>query len=159
ILHGQWDWMRDPEIHSTTWEWDNATPAADWKRSHNYVHHTFTNVIGKDRDVGYVVLRMSEDQPWHPVYLLQPVTNLVLAAVFEYGIAIYDVELEKIVAGRKSTREALDQLRGVWRKVRSQLVKDYVAFPLLSGPSAVPALLGNLTANLARNVWTHTIIF
>jgi NADPH-dependent stearoyl-CoA 9-desaturase len=20
ILHGQWDWMRDPKIHSTTWE-------------------------------------------------------------------------------------------------------------------------------------------
>src|SRR6478672_6091412 len=24
ILHGQWDWMRDPKIHSTTWEWDMA---------------------------------------------------------------------------------------------------------------------------------------
>ncbi|MCW2676438.1 MAG: Fatty acid desaturase, partial [Modestobacter sp.] len=28
ILHGQWDWMRDPKIHSTTWEWDMASPAA-----------------------------------------------------------------------------------------------------------------------------------
>ena len=26
VLHGQWDWMRDPKIHSTTWEWDMATP-------------------------------------------------------------------------------------------------------------------------------------
>jgi linoleoyl-CoA desaturase len=24
VLHGQWDWMRDPKIHSTTWEWDHA---------------------------------------------------------------------------------------------------------------------------------------
>ncbi len=22
ICHGQWDWMNDPEIHSSTWEWD-----------------------------------------------------------------------------------------------------------------------------------------
>lgn len=22
ISHGQWDWMNDPEIHSSTWEWD-----------------------------------------------------------------------------------------------------------------------------------------
>ena len=22
VLHGQWDWMNDPEIHSSTWEWD-----------------------------------------------------------------------------------------------------------------------------------------
>ncbi|MDT7597940.1 MAG: NADPH-dependent stearoyl-CoA 9-desaturase, partial [Pseudonocardiales bacterium] len=21
VLHGQWDWMRDPKIHSSTWEW------------------------------------------------------------------------------------------------------------------------------------------
>ena len=26
VMHGQWDWMRDPKIHSTTWEWDNASP-------------------------------------------------------------------------------------------------------------------------------------
>ncbi len=24
VIHGQWDWMNDPEIHSTTWEWDMA---------------------------------------------------------------------------------------------------------------------------------------
>ncbi len=33
ILHGQWDWMRDPKIHSSTWEWDMASPAAQWKRA------------------------------------------------------------------------------------------------------------------------------
>ena len=27
IGHGQWDWMNDPEIHSTTWEWDMAGPS------------------------------------------------------------------------------------------------------------------------------------
>lgn len=31
ILHGQWDWMRDPEINSTVWEWDHASPADQWK--------------------------------------------------------------------------------------------------------------------------------
>ena len=35
IMHGQWDWMRDPEIHSTTWEWDSAISSDDWKKSHN----------------------------------------------------------------------------------------------------------------------------
>src|SRR3954464_12763556 len=37
VMHGQWDWMRDPKIHSTTWEWDNASPADQWKHSHNQV--------------------------------------------------------------------------------------------------------------------------
>ncbi|MGB0120554.1 MAG: acyl-CoA desaturase, partial [Solirubrobacterales bacterium] len=56
ILHGQWDWMRDPSIHSTTWEWDSATPAEQWKHSHNELHHTYTNVIGKDNDLGYGIM-------------------------------------------------------------------------------------------------------
>jgi fatty acid desaturase len=159
VLHGQWDWMRDPEIHSTTWEWDSASPAEQWKHSHNYVHHTYTNVLGKDRDIGYSAIRVSPEQPWRPVYLAQPLYNAMLAAFFEWGIAIYDVELERVWRGEKGWGEALTQLRGVLRKARRQVMKDYVAFPLLAGPSFLPVLLGNLTANLARNVWAHSIIF
>jgi len=48
VMHGQWDWMRDPKIHSKSWEWDNASPAELWKHSHNELHHTYTNVIGRD---------------------------------------------------------------------------------------------------------------
>jgi NADPH-dependent stearoyl-CoA 9-desaturase len=159
VLHGQWDWMRDPEIHSTTWELDAATPADMWKHSHNVVHHTYTNVLGKDRDIGYSIMRVSPEQPWHPIYLAQPIYNAVLAAFFEFGIAIYDVELERAWRGQKPWREALSQLRSVLRKAGRQFVKDYVTFPLLAGPSFLPALLGNLCANTARNLWSHTIIF
>lgn len=159
VLHGQWDWMRDPEIHSTTWEWDFAIPADMWKHSHNFVHHTYTNVLGKDRDIGYSALRVSPEQPWHPVYLAQPFYNAVLATFFEWGIAIYDVELERAWRGEKSWGQALVQLRGVLGKARRQVAKDYVAFPLLAGPFFLPVLLGNLTANVARNVWAHTVIF
>ena len=58
VMHGQWDWMNDPNIHSSTWDWDTASPASAWKHSHNYVHHTFTNVVGKDKDVGYEIMRV-----------------------------------------------------------------------------------------------------
>ena len=159
ILHGQWDWMRDPEIHSTTWDWDHATPAEDWKHSHNYLHHTFTNIVGKDRDLGYSALRMSEDQPWKPYHLGQLGINALLSLLFEYGIALYDIELEKLSTGEMSVREAGGRLGKLWKKVRPQLVKDFVVWPLLSGPSAATTLTANLTANLVRNVWTHTVIF
>ena len=42
ILHGQWDWMRDPDIHSTTWEWDFVTPARSWPVS--YTHLTLPTI-------------------------------------------------------------------------------------------------------------------
>ena len=86
ILHGQWDWMRDPKIHSTTWEWDMATPAKQWQHSHNQVHHTYTNIVGKDNDLGYGIMRVDEDQRWHPMYLAQPLWNFINACFFEYEI-------------------------------------------------------------------------
>src|SRR3979490_367909 len=69
VLHGQWDWMRDNKIHSTTWEWENASPSDMWKHSHNEIHHTYTNVVGKDEDLGYGIMRVDEDQRWMPFYL------------------------------------------------------------------------------------------
>jgi NADPH-dependent stearoyl-CoA 9-desaturase len=159
VLHGQWDWMRDPEIHSTTWEWDTASPAENWKFSHNYQHHTYTNVVGKDRDVGYSFLRLSGDQQWRPHHLVQPVANVALAALFEYGIALYDLEVEKLPRGEKKLSAVVHEAKGIARKVRNQVIKDYVAQPLVSGISFLPALAGTATANLARNVWSHTVIF
>jgi fatty acid desaturase len=158
VLHRQWDWMGDPDIHSANWEWDSASTSESWKHAHNFVHHTYTNVLGKDRDLGYSILRIEPDQPWHPVYLAQPVYIVPMALFFEWAIAIYDIELEDVYAGKKPWQQAKAELGGLWRKARKQLLKDYVTFPLLSGPSAVPAFLGNLTANAVRNVWAHTII-
>ena len=87
VMHGQWDWMNDPQINSSTWDWDSASTAEAWKHSHNYVHHTYTNIRGKDRDLGYEIMRIDPHQKWHPVYLAQPFYNLVLAALFEWGVA------------------------------------------------------------------------
>ena len=79
VMHGQWDWMNDPEIHSSIWEWDNAGPSAHWKHTHNYLHHKYTNVLGMDDDVGYGLLRVTRDQRWKPFYLGNPVYNAVAA--------------------------------------------------------------------------------
>jgi fatty acid desaturase len=123
------------------------------------MHHTHTNIVGKDRDIGYGVLRMSEDQRWNPYYLGNPVWAALLALFFEYGVALHDLEIERIAAGETSLGEKRELLQGIWRKVRGQVAKDYVLFPALSGPFFVFPLTGNLTANLVRNVWSFTIIF
>jgi fatty acid desaturase len=159
VMHGQWDWLRDPKIHSSAWEWDNVSSAEGWKHSHNFQHHTFTNVVGKDRDLGYEIMRIDPEQPWHPVYLAQPIYNLVLAALFEWGVALHDIELDEVRRGRKPWSAAKKDLKRLARKAHKQVIKDYVVWPALSGPSAAPALLGSLSANLVRNVWTHAIIF
>ncbi|WP_308257452.1 fatty acid desaturase family protein [Pseudonocardia lacus] len=159
VLHGQWDWMRDPRIHSTTWEWDHTTPAEAWKKTHNYEHHTFTNVRGKDRDLGYSVMRITPEQDWRPVDLIQPLTNVGLSLIFEWGITLYDLEFDRVQDGTKSKEELKKDLKVLWRKLRRQLAKDYLLFPALSGPNFLRTALANLTANVIRNVWSHAVIF
>ena len=158
VMHGQWDWMRDSKIHSTTWEWDNASPAEMWKHSHNEVHHTYTNVRGKDHDLGYGIMRVDENQKWVPFYLAQPLWNFINACVFEYGIAAYDLQIGKYLKGRTDKAEFQGKAKRVLAKIRKQATRDYLLHPLLSGPSALPTLTANLTANLVRNVWTHSVI-
>ena len=160
VMHGQWDWMRDPKIHSTTWEWDNASPAEQWKHAHNEVHHTYTNVIGRDNDLGYGIMRVDEDQRWHPFYLAQPVWNLINACFFEYGIAAYDLELGRNLRSerRRKSPEFKARTKQVLKKIRGQVLKDYVVHPALSGPSSLSTLTANATANLVRNLWTHSVI-
>jgi linoleoyl-CoA desaturase len=132
VLHGQWDWMNDPRIHSSTWDWDTASTSEAWKHSHNYVHHTFTNIRGKDKDLGYEIMRIDPHQGWHPVYLLQPLYNLVLMAFFEWGVALHDLDFEAIRKGEKSPQQLKRELKGIGVKARSQVVKDYIAWPLIS---------------------------
>lgn len=160
VMHGQWDWMRDPKIHSTKWEWDHASPSEQWKHSHNELHHTYTNVVGKDNDLGYGIMRVDEDQKWYPAYLAQPLWNFVNAMFFEYGIAAYDLELGKNLATKKRRKDPEFKARAkqVFKKIRGQMTKDYVVHPLLSGPSAVHTLAANFTANIVRNVWAHSVI-
>ncbi len=159
VMHGQWDWMNDPEIHSSNWEWDTVQPADQWRHSHNYLHHTYTNVIGKDKDVGYEILRMTPEQPWRVATLGQPVYNLLLALLFQWGVALHDLDIEGVWRRDFDRPTMLKKLTGIGRKVRRQVLKDYVLFPALTGPAWLSTLTANATANLVRNVWSYLIIF
>src|SRR4051812_37996798 len=139
VLHGQWDWMNDPQIHSSTWDWDTASTSEAWKHSHNYIHHTYTNIRGKDKDLGYEIMRIDPHQKWHPVYLLQPFYNALLMALFEWGVAFHDLDLEALRKGEKSKEQLAKELKGIAEKARRQVVKDYVAWPLISALAAAGA--------------------
>src|SRR5271170_8299877 len=111
ITHGQWDWMNDPEIHSNTWEWDMAGLTSQWRYTHNYQHHVFTNIVGVDADLGFGVLRVTRDQKWRPIALLQPLFAVLLGMAFEWGIALYGVisvqQEETTDAGRAAQKSAM----------------------------------------------------
>jgi fatty acid desaturase len=142
VMHGQWDWMNDPVINSQVWDWDTASTKEAWKHSHNFIHHTYTNILGKDRDLGYEIMRIDPAQKWHPWYLLQPFYNVLLMALFEWGVAVHDLDFEAIRKGEKSKEQIRKELKGIAGKARAQIQKDYIAWPALSAAIATGVRVG-----------------
>ncbi len=159
VIHGQYDWMRDPHLDSHTYEWDIAGTSASWRHTHNYRHHTWTNVRGMDDDLGYGLLRIFPEQRWKPFYLVQPAIAIVFALLFEWGVAIQHLRIGRWFAGKTSFKKMRALAQPVARKIARQVLKDYAFFPLLAGPFFLPVLFGNIVANMLRNVWTYVIIF
>jgi fatty acid desaturase len=83
----------------------------------------------------------------------------LLMVLFQYGVALHELETERIRSGEITVADKREIIEGIWRKVRRQTAKDYLAFPLLAGPFAPFVFTGNLTANLIRNIWSYAIIF
>ncbi|BBZ44233.1 fatty acid desaturase [Mycobacterium parmense] len=148
VMHGQWDWMNDPDIHSSVWDWDTASTAEAWKHSHNYIHHTFTNILGKDKDLGYEIMRIDPNQKWERRFLLQPLYNLLLTLLFEWGVAVHDLDIEAIRKREKPWSEVREDLKGIGGKARAQIYKDYLGWPAISAGAfalAQLALRGRLS--------------
>ncbi|MBK8971468.1 MAG: acyl-CoA desaturase [Hahellaceae bacterium] len=159
VMHGQYNWMNDKRFSGKDFEWDIVGTSDNWRKTHNFQHHTYTNIRGMDDDIGYGLVRLFPEQRWKRFYLLQPIYFMLFALLFEWGVAIQDLRLGRVFTGRKSKEALNTELKPVARKMRRQLLKDYVLFPLLAGPFFLPVLLGNLTANILRNLWTFMIIF
>ena len=159
IMHGQYDWTKDPELDGRSYEWDHVCAGEDWRHSHNYEHHTFTNILGKDRDVGYGIVRIDPSQPWHIGALAQPLWALLLALGFQWGIGGYDLRLDEALAGKQSWRKVFGRAGPFLTKAAWQLARDYLFYPALAGPNAARVFAGNLAANGVRNVWTFVVIF
>ena len=164
VMHGQWDWMNDPEIHSSTWEWDMSGSSKHWRYTHNFVHHKYTNILGMDDDVGYGLLRVTRDQRWKRFNILQPGLQHPARAPLRMGRrpAARGDRQDRSRSGWDTTRP-VQRTDEFLAKAARQVFKDYVAFPALTslspGATYRSTLTANATANVIRNVWANAVIF
>jgi linoleoyl-CoA desaturase len=159
VMHGQYDWTGDPALDSRTYEWDLVCTGDHWRHSHNVEHHTFTNILGRDRDLGYGLLRICPEQKWRPAHLVQPVAAALLALHFQWGVAMHDLRLDDALAGKQSPAQLAARARPFLAKAAWQLFRDYLLFPALALANAPRVLAGNYLANGVRNVWSFAVIF
>ena len=159
VMHGQYDWTKDPALDSRAYEWEMVCTGDDWRHSHNYEHHTFTNIVGKDRDVGYALLRVSAEQRWHPGYVVQPLSATILAFMFQWGVGLHDLRVNETLRGKQSLAKLWARSKSFLSKASWQVAKEYGLFPSLALWNAPRVFAGNLLANMARNLWAFSVIF
>jgi len=166
VMHGQYDWMQHPHLNSQKFDWDIVCPAPLWQHSHNYLHHTFTNIVGRDHDVGYHLIRVTDEQPWTPEDRYNMFSTAVLAFGFEWAVAFHDIQISvDEYADSPDLHKIMQQKsRALFAKIGRQIGKDYIALPsvvalTLGRRSAFSTLSGNMTANTVRNLWTWAVIF
>lgn len=171
VIHGQYDWLNDPRFEGKAYEWDTTCSKEDWRYTHNHMHHTYTNVLGVDRDLGYGMWRLTSDEPWEPRHLIQAPYAIIVGLLFEWAIAIHNMAFEQLRVDREATKARIRTLWPITRaKMWRQIKKDYLLWPLLGGiaawamgtgfiTGALASLAGHVVANLIRNLWTFATIF
>ena len=160
VMHGQFDWLNDPTLNGANYDWDTMATGDDWKHTHNYIHHTYTNIVGQDHDVGYGLIRVSEAQKWEPRFLFNIPLTIQLMLFFEWYVGVQGLHLEDVLVYKTKTwKEVWKESAKFRKKATRQIAKDYVFFPLIAGPNALPVFAGNAVANVIRSLWASAVIF
>ena len=90
--------------------------------------------LGRDRDIGYEVLRVTELQTWRPRNLLQPVYNFVIGIFFATIIGFL------VALGRLSPNWLLSRISGAYVEiVRNLPLLFQILFWYLAVLAALPS--------------------
>lgn len=148
ILHGSYDDLPDNgDYHSDRYQWDFNVDAAQWKVMHHEGHHPYTNIVGKDHDLGYSVLRGQAAQDWFGHHAVQVA---LLGAVFPFLAQLAPFLVANITREVDGSRFwSRDTLRGPVRIALADTKRRLITEPLSSGRRFLPTMVANHVGGVA----------
>lgn len=169
-LHGAYDKLPDAERYaSKTFAWDIPIDEESWRDGHNLKHHGHTNIAGRDPDIDFGPIRLTERTPHAAHHRRQLLTTLLL--LFPNFTAFMNPHFTGLTEvyrrhQRRPTDPQPDQSpaakRRAWQRTLRKYVpyylKNYVAFPALAGPLWPKVLVGNWLAETLRDVYSAATI-
>lgn len=169
VLHGAYDRLPGAEkFRSEEFWWKAPIDERSWRAAHNVRHHQYTNVAGRDPDLDFGVLRLSESVPhrWH--HALQPVSNVASWLWFASAINLHVTGVIEVYTSKKKKghalpdrtwRSILDAHRRFSKKATRYYARELVLFPALAGPFFWKILLGNVLSEVIRDVYAGAVIY
>lgn len=171
-LHGAFDGIEGAERYeSKTFHWKIPIDERSWHRGHNGRHHGATNVAGRDPDIHFGPVRLTEQTPHKLHHRWQlPFALFVLWPNFTFGMNLHFTGAADYLYGNDRedgfdfipgrTKASLeDVLRRTFRKYVPYYTKEYVVLPLLAGPFFWKTMLGNWMGEVMRDVYSAATIF
>jgi linoleoyl-CoA desaturase len=170
-LHGAYDGLTGAKrFQSKTFRWDLPIDEESWRSGHNVKHHQYTNVAGRDPDIHFGHVRLTEHTPWRKrnrrqllstVLILFPNFGWMMNAHFTGLIDVYvgNGRGDLDVLNERSFREVARAHGRAFRKYLPYYAKNYLLFPLLAGPGFAKVLFGNWLAETLRDVYSAATIF
>lgn len=172
VLHGAFDKIPgDHGFKSEGYTWQTPIDERSWHRGHNGRHHGATNVAGRDPDIHFGPVRLTEDTPWTKSHRLQLLYTLfVLFPNFGALMNLHFTGAVDLMQGNgrenefdfikdRSMATKKDVAKRLLRKFVPYYAKEYVLFPLLAGPFFWKVMLGNWLSEMMRDVYSAATIY
>ncbi|HEX6245471.1 MAG TPA: acyl-CoA desaturase [Polyangiales bacterium] len=171
-LHGAYDRFPEAEkFHSKKHSWKTPIDEESWRYGHNVRHHGNTNVAGKDPDVHFGPVRLTEHTP-HTVghYFQLPLTLGLLFPAFGFLMNLHftgvlDAFVDNGQASKldflpdRSAKSVRGAFKAALRKYLPYYFKEFVLFPALAGPFFWKVMLGNWLSEVLRDVYSAATIY
>jgi linoleoyl-CoA desaturase len=171
-LHGAYDKLPGGEaFDSTSYRWDTPIDEEAWRYGHNVRHHGNTNVAGRDPDIHFGPVRLTEDTPhrWRNRWQL-PFTLAFLFPNFAFLMNLHFTGVSDTFSNNgqpnsldflpdRSWRSVVFAWKRALRKYVPYYFVNYVFFPALAGPMFYKVILGNWLAETLRDVYSAATIY
>ncbi len=171
-LHGAYDGLEGAEgLQSGTFRWDVPIDEESWRSGHNLRHHGNTNVAGRDPDIHFGHVRLTDKTAgkarasWTlPLHVGLIFTNFGLVMNGHFT-GLNDVLMDNGLPTKLDVLpdRSKKSVRLAWRRSLRKYVPyylyNYVFFPVLAGPFFWKVLLGNWLAETARDIYSAATIW
>lgn len=158
IMHGSYDHLPNAgEFHSERWVWDFVTDPREWSVMHHQNHHPFTNIVGKDHDLGYSFLRSLAGQNWYAHHSVQLLIYTLLMSTPSYYFTLYTATSAARTEGRKIfSKETFSKSFSL---IQGHFAKKFIQDPLsVPKQKFIPTFVGNyLTTTLGYGYLLHIL--
>ncbi|NLE80236.1 MAG: 2Fe-2S iron-sulfur cluster binding domain-containing protein [Rhodococcus sp.] len=158
IIHGSYDHLpNNGDYHSERYRWDFNVDVDHWKTMHHVGHHPNTNIVDKDHDLGYSIMRGLAGQDWYGHHIGQTAIVGTLATFAPQAAPFFLANVARQVEGKRFFSSYT--LRSPAAIALRDAKRRYFREPRSAGSKLPQALVANYLGGVAGYMSVLFLVF